>query len=210
MAQDIAIADLLTQEGFDTLPAFQSAREVLISKGLTNAGKTNISAAKLPRVREVLAGELYRACSDPLCQTMARLECGSRKIVPVSSAGCRICGGKTSRRCMEAASRLLAQHGICRVVIVGGTSADHDEIAREARGKSVKFRFVDGTRAGRATKLARAHISWADLVVIWTNKPLKHSVSNTYTGNRSMAGRIVYANRTGVAAMISQVARQIA
>ena len=33
MAQDIAIADLLTQEGFDTLPAFQTAREVLIGKG---------------------------------------------------------------------------------------------------------------------------------------------------------------------------------
>ena len=42
MAHDIAIADLLTQEGFDTLPAFQTAREVLISKGLTNARKTDI------------------------------------------------------------------------------------------------------------------------------------------------------------------------
>ena len=81
MAQDIAIADLLTQEGFDTLPAFQTAREVLISKGLTSARKTNIHVAKLPRVREVLAGELYRACSDPLCQTIAKLECGSRQIV---------------------------------------------------------------------------------------------------------------------------------
>ena len=97
MAQDIAIADLLTQEGFDTLPAFQTAREVLISKGLTSARKTNIHVAKLPRVREVLAGELYRACSDPLCQTIAKLECGSRQIVTVSSAGCRICGGKTRK-----------------------------------------------------------------------------------------------------------------
>jgi len=210
MAQDIAIADLLTQEGFDTLPAFQTAREVLISKGLTNARKTNIHVAKLPRVREALAGELYRACSDPLCQTIARLECGSRQVVTVSPAGCRICGGKNSRRCLEAASRLFQQHGICRVVIVGGTNTDHEEIARQARGKSIEFRFVDGTRAGRATRIAGANIRWADLVVIWTNKPLKHSVSNTYTGDRNRAGRVVYANRTGVAAMISQVVRQIA
>ena len=199
MAQDIAIADLLTQEGFDTLPAFQTAREVLIGKGLTSARKTNIHVAKLPRVREVLAGELYRACSDPLYQTIAKLECGSRQIVTVSSAGCRICGGKNSQRCLEAASRLFQQHGICRVVIVGGTNTDHEEIARQARGKSVEFRFVDGTRAGRATQLAEAYIRWADLVV-----------SNTYTGNRNRAGKVVYANRTGVAAMISQVARQIA
>ncbi|HON41866.1 MAG TPA: hypothetical protein PLM74_01890 [Bacillota bacterium] len=210
MAQDIAIADLLTQEGFDTLPAFQTAREVLIRKGLTNIRKTNIHVSKLPRVREVLAGELYLVCSDPLCQTLARLECGSRQIVTVSSAGCRICGGKNSRRCLDAANRLFQQHGICRVVIVGGTGADHSEIARQARGKSVEFRFVDGTRAGRATQLAEAYVRWADLVIIWTNTPLKHSVSNTYTGNRSRAGRVVYANRTGVAAMISQVARQIA
>jgi len=103
MAQDIAIADLLTHEGFDTLPAFQTAREVLISKGLTSARKTNIHIAKLPRVREVLAGELYRACSYPLCQTMAELECGSRRIVTVSPVGYRICGGKSLRRCLEAA-----------------------------------------------------------------------------------------------------------
>ncbi|MGI6132212.1 MAG: hypothetical protein ACOYES_10110 [Bacillota bacterium] len=210
MAQDIAIADLLTQEGFDTLPAFQMAREVLIGKGLTNARKTNIHVAKLPRVREVLAGELYRVCSDPLCHTMAKLECGSRQIVTVSPAGCRVCGGKNSRRCLEAASRLFQQHGIFRVVIVGGTNTDHEEIARHARGKSLEFRFVDGTRAGRATQLAEAYIRWADLVVIWTNKPLKHSVSNTYTGNRNRARRVVYASRTGVAAMISQVARHIA
>ncbi|MBP7868980.1 MAG: hypothetical protein KA002_02835 [Firmicutes bacterium] len=210
MAQDIAIADLLTQEGFDTLPAFQMAREVLIGRGLTNARKTNIHVAKLPRVREVLAGELYRACSDPLCQTIAKLECGSRQVVTVSPAGCRICGGRNSRRCLDAASRLFQQHGIFRVVIVGGTNTDHEEIARQARGKSVEFRFVDGTRAGRAAQLAGANIRWADLVVIWANKPLKHSVSITYTGNRNRAGRIVYANRTGVAAMISQVARQIA
>jgi len=210
MAQDIAIADLLTQEGFDTLPAFQTAREVLISKGLTNARKTNIHVDKLPRVREALAGELYRACSDPLCQTMAKLECGSRQIVTVSPAGCRICGGKNSRRCLEAAGRLFQQHGILRVVIVGGTNTDHEEIARQVRGKSVEFRFVDGTRAGRAARLAEANIRWADLVVIWTNRPLKHSVSNTYTGNRNGDGRVVYANRTGVAAMISQVARHMA
>ena len=210
MAHDIAIADLLTQEGFDTLPAFQMAREVLIGRGLTNARKTNIHVAKLPRVREVLAGELYRACSDPLCQTMAKLECGSRRIVTVSPVGCRICGGKSLRRCLEVASRLFQQHGIFRVLIVGGTNTDHEEIERQARGKSVLFRFVDGTRAGRATQLAEAYVRWADLVVIWTNKPLKHSVSITYTGNRNRAGRIVYANRTGVAAMISQVARQIA
>jgi len=210
MAQDIAIADLLTHEGFDTLPAFQTAREVLISKGLTSARKTNIHIAKLPRVREVLAGELYRACSDPLCQTMAKLECGSRRIVTVSPVGCRICGGKSLRRCLEVASRLFQQHGIFRVLIVGGTNTDHEEIERQARGKSVLFRFVDGTRAGRATQLAEAYVRWADLVVIWTNKPLKHSVSNTYTGNRNRAGKVVYASRTGVAAMISQVARQIA
>ena len=210
MAQDVAIADLLTQEGFDTLPAFQTAREVLISKGLTSARKTNIHIAKLPRVREALAGELYRACSDPLCQAMAELECGSRQVVTVSPAGCRICGGNNSRRCLEVASHLFQQHGIFRVLIVGGTNADHVEIARQVRGKSVEFRFVDGTRAGRATQLAEAYTWWADLVVIWTNKPLKHSVSNTYTGNRNAAGRVVYANRTGAAAMISQVARQIA
>lgn len=210
MAQDISIAEVLSGEGFDNRVALQLAREVLVNNGLTNWSKVNIHSSKRERIRNVLSAGLYRTCDDPICRCVAGLEAGARRIVVVSPANCEVCGGKKSRRVMEIANMVFQRKGISRIVVVGGTRVDHEEISRQARGKGVEFRFVDGTKPARASRLCDPYSQWADLVIIWANTPLKHVVSYTYTGNRSTSGKVVYANRTGVAAMIDQVLRQIA
>ncbi len=228
MAKDRCIADFLFEQGFNTVGSERAARETLMASGLTNSTKQNMSCDKLPRARKALASALFRACDDPKCQVMASLEAGTRRVVTVGMDGCEICGGKKAWRSLAWAAQRLGMLGISRVLVVGGTRAEHDEISRYAcsrgwgRGCGVEFRFVDGTRPGRASEVADAFMSWAHLVVIWANTPLKHTVSNTYTAVRrergggpggkpgAERGRVVYASHTGAAAMLDQIVAKVA
>ncbi len=228
MAKDKCIADFLFEQGFNTPPSERVARETLIAGGLTNSTKRNICSDKLRRAQEMLALSLFRACSDHRCQLLATLEAGTRRVVTVADAGCQICGGKKARRSVAWAAYRLGLMGINRVLVIGGTPAEHDEISKHVRSRgsgrdrgrggspgqaAMEFRFVDGTRPGRASEAAAALMRWADLVVIWANAPLKHSVSATYAacaaGCREHA-RLVYASCTGAAAMLDQVVSGIA
>jgi hypothetical protein len=210
MAQDISIAALLAEEGFNTLAASRSARETLVRNGLTNHRKKNISVQKLSRVREVLVRELYRVCDDPWCQAIAGMEARGREIVTVAEDGCQVCRGAKSCRSLKAAALVFEKRQIRRVVIVGGTKAGHNEIAAHACGSGVEFRFVDGTKPGRASQLAAEYARWADLMIVWANTPIKHTVSYTYKGACPKSTRLVYATRTGVAGMLYEVISQIA
>jgi hypothetical protein len=95
-------------------------------------------------------------------------------------------------------------------VILGGTRAGQREIAAYASSSNVEFRFVDGTKHGRASQLAAPYSRWADLIVVWANTPINHTVSRTYKGVCSESTKLVYATRTGVAGMFDEVVRQIA
>ena len=94
MAQDISIAALLAEEGFNTLAASRSARETLVRNGLTNHRKKNISVQKLSRVREVLARELYRVCDDPWCQAIAGMEARGGKSSLLQKTGAKCAGAQ--------------------------------------------------------------------------------------------------------------------
>lgn len=216
MAKDKCIADFLIEQGFNTVASERAARETLIAGGLTNSTKRNISCDKLARARETLARTLFRVCTDERCQLLASLEAGARRTVTVTGAGCQVCGGKKAKRSVEWASYQLGSAGISRVLVVGGTRAEHDEILRHAclsgigQGGATEFRFVDGTKPGRASEAASAYLSWADLVVIWTNTPLKHTISGTYMAGRRQCSKVVFANCTGAAAMLDQIVSGIA
>ncbi len=210
MAQDMPIGALLAEEGFNTVASSRAAREALVRYGLTNHRKKNITVQKLSRVREILTREFYRACDDPWCQTVGVLEAEGREIVTVAGDACQVCGGKKSCRSLKVAALVFEKRQIRRVVILGGTRAGQREIAAYASSSNVEFRFVDGTKHGRASQLAAPYSRWADLIVVWANTPINHTVSRTYKGVCSESTKLVYATRTGVAGMFDEVVRQIA
>lgn len=210
MAQDMPISALLAEEGFNTVASSRAAREALVRHGLTNHRKKNITVQKLSRVHEVLTGEFYRVCNDPWCQSIADLEAEGREIVAVAGDACQVCGGKKSCRSLKVAALVFEKQQIRRVVILGGTRAGQREIAVHASGSNVEFRFVDGTKHGRASQLAASYSKWADLMIVWANTPINHTVSRTYKGVCLESTKFVYATRTGVAGMFDEVVRQIA
>jgi hypothetical protein len=203
--QPVKISDFLRGDGFDSEQAQHEARIALERAGLTRPGKQAFVADKLPRARKVLAARLLRACAG--CRAGA--DAGSRLVVEVSQPNCELCGGSNNRRAARRCARALARRGIERVLVVGGTPAQHLELRQLFGESGVSWRMVDGTRASHSAKEAELNKRWAQVIVVWGPTPLRHSVSELYTEQRYAGLKVVQVPRRGIEALCDELVRGV-
>jgi hypothetical protein len=204
VSDTISIVEVLRDVGFDTPAAQKRARAVLESAGLTRAGKTGIAPYKRDAAEALLAQNLARVCS----RACAALMTGGRAPVVTGGTACEVCGGSNNRRAAIAASRDLRASSVRRVLVVGGTTQQHREVAQLLLG--VELQFVDGTRASHSQKEAVANMAWAEMVIIWGPTPLRHAVSNLYTSEPPPHLRVITVHRRSIEALCMEVSRNCA
>jgi hypothetical protein len=201
----ISIEELLRTAGYDTPSASQAARRALQTARLTREGKRGIAAYKKTAALEVLASSLVRVCSQA-CREMA-----AAGRAPVRSAtACEVCANSNNRRAALSAARALRQHGVRRVLIVGGKESQQREIARVFSEHGVALEGVDGTSASHSQKDARAKMGRAQLLVVWGSTPLRHAVSDLYTTEPAPHLRTVRVSRRSIEALCTEIVRTFA
>jgi hypothetical protein len=203
---DIAISDLLRDEGFETPAAQAAARAVLESAGLTRAGKQRMATDKLDRARDAIGLAIARSCGSPDCE--AELRDDDRRLVHVAKRACVVCGGSNNRRAVRRMAEACRRAGLRRVLVVGGRPPLWQELEREAR--ELDFTFVDGTDNLPDGKAALRHCAGADLLVIWAPSPLPHKVSGLYRPEVCDVPHRVTVHRRGIEALALEVVRHLA
>ncbi len=202
MDDAVPLAAFLTAEGFDTAEARVAAREVLHAAGLSNPRKSAITAAKLPACRSALREALVRSCGLAACERSLAVRAPRKHLVRVLPASCEHCGGVASRRTGGGVSARCLELGVRRVLVVGGLPAACRELRAALSG--VEVDLVEGT-AKRDAKRAKAELSRADIVVIWGNTPLDHSVSALYRRPPAGVGLVLVPTR-GAASVLAALA----
>jgi hypothetical protein len=193
LSSDLDIDGLLVELGFSSDEGRVLARLALEEEGLTHPRKHRIAEAKRPAIEELLRTRFRLVCARPGC----RARDDGRITVDARSEDCSSCGGETNKTELTRAVDALVEHGLVRVVIVGGSPSVHDEITRLV-GARLQVRLVPGTDR-RSARDAKADLAWAHLVVVWGSTELDHKVSMLYTGARDR--RVVVCPRRGVAAL---------
>lgn len=206
-ADTLQIDRWLRELGYDTPAAIKRARALLEAAGLTRAGKQGIAASKRASAETTLLGGLARVCSAE-CALLSRKMGGPRRAPVVTSAArCEVCGGSNNRRAAYACARALRSHRISRVLVVGGTPQQQQELAQLLMFDGLVLEFVDGMRASHSQKDAIANMNRAQLIVIWGSTPLRHSVSNLYTDDPPDHVRIITTSKRGIEALCREVIR---
>lgn len=208
MSADLEIDQALADLGFSGPTAVHAARAALESAGLTHAGKTRITAAKLPKVQTLLDQSFARACPDPVCRSaLARLKPGAN-LLTVEPRACERCGGSDNRKAMRRLADVCLAQGVRRVVVVGGSPSVREELT-SLRPPEWDLRLIDGTER-RTLDKARADLEWAQLVIVWGSSELDHRVSQLYTSPTSPHRRkVVSVARRGVAALLNSGAEHL-
>ena len=201
----VKIDDFLRAEGFDSEEALHEGRVALERNGLTRPGKTGFVAEKLPRARDVLARDVLRVCEG--CRPVAPHD--GRMQVEVTQPNCQLCRGSNNRRASAISTDALRRRSVGRVLVVGGTPAQHRDLRDLFAGASVELRFVDGTQASHSTKEAELNKRWAQLIVIWGPTPLRHSVSNLYTEEVYPGLKVITVPRRGIEALCAEITRAL-
>lgn len=205
-AEAVLLSALLEEEGFDTAEAVLAARGVLHAAALSNPRKSAIAPEKLPRARAILRSTLARSCGMVTCDRAVAAHAPAKRMVRVLPASCEHCGGVASRRAGSGVAERCAALGIRRLLVVGGLPAARQELVAALAGLEVDL--VEGT-AKRDAKQAKAELARADVVVIWGNTPLDHSVSALY--RRPPAGtELVLVPTRGAASVLGALSRHLA
>lgn len=124
-------------------------------------------------------------CANPMCQQVARyLVAINRPPVAPHNGACAICQGSNQRRALRSLAMRLLQRGITRILILGGTSAQHRAIDN-GLNDLLQVRCIDGSGRAHATTEAAPRLRWAQLLIIWSSTPLHHKVSRAYTASQS-------------------------
>jgi hypothetical protein len=202
----VNIDDFLRSEGFDSDEALHEGRVALERHKLTRSGKQAFVAEKLPRARAVLAKSLMRTCAG--CRRLVVQQPG-RLFVQVAPAHCELCSGSNNRRAVERCLQAMRKRRIARVVIVGGTPAQHHDVRELFSASKMELRFIDGTRASHSQKDAEHNKRWADLIVVWGPTPLRHAVSELYTEQRYAGLKVVQVPRRGIEALCDEVVKAL-
>ena len=217
--QDVEIEAFLKSKGFERPESRRQAREVLEREGLTRPGKLRIAVGKLPAAGTLLGKALLRVCEQEECIRLAvsaprtagepmRTAAGAtREMVTVSAASCEVCGGSNNRRAVRALARCLGANRIDRVLVVGGTPAQHAEIEQLLGDEGIQLRAVDGARGSHSRRDALPRLEWAQLLVVWGATPLPHKVSKLYTDDPPAHLRVVPLAKRGVEALCREVIR---
>lgn len=201
MSGAVNIEQLLRELGFDTLEASARARAVLEAAALTNPRKQAIAGYKVTAAEALLSTALIRVCAG----ACSRRRGAGRERVTVSPASCELCRGSNNQRAALEATAALAKHGVRKVLIVGGADSQIDDVERLLARDGVELRIVDGTKKSHTKKMAIANMGWADLLVIWAPTPLRHSVSNLYSGEQPDHLRVISVPRRGIEALCKEI-----
>lgn len=200
---DTELGALLESLGFRGEAAGAAALAVLVDAKLTRPGKVRIDDAKLDGARRVLRDALAPVCGSPVCVAAAARERPGAAPLEVPAAACCICEGSEQRRGATRLGRVAARRARTRLVVVGGSPETRRQLT-ELVTAPVELRLVDGV--GRMTAdVARAHLAWADLVLIWGSTELDHKVSQHFS---SAANAITVAKR-GVASLLEAAAARL-
>ncbi len=203
----VNIEQFLRESGFDTPAAQRRARAELEAGGLTHPGKQAFVATKLDAASDLLRSRLLRVCGES-CLSIDRRGAGAaREAVLVTQEHCEICNGSNNRRSAIAFVRALRHRGVSRIVVVGGTPPQWQEMKAQLQGTGLEMKYVDGTKASHSAKDALAHRRWAQLIVIWGPTPLRHAVSDLYTEEPLPHLRIVPVSRRSSGALYDEVTR---
>jgi len=201
--EPVRIDDFLRSEGYDSEEALHEARVVLERHKLTRPGKRAFVAEKLARARIALDNSLLRVCAG--CRPQAPR--GPKLPVPVTAVHCELCSGSNNRRAATRCLDALRRAGVERVLVVGGTPPQQQDLRDLLRG--IDLRCVDGTRASHSQKDAEFNKRWAELVVIWAPTPVRHAVSDLYSEVTYPELKVVTVHRRGIEALCDEVVRAL-
>jgi hypothetical protein len=121
----------------------------------------------------------------------------------VLAAYCEACHGNSTTQAIEAMLHQLDSAGVTRVVIVGGSPDARALLRRFFAESPVQFDLIDGTRATTAQR-ARALCDAADVILLWANTMLAHSVSDQFKATDYRAKTVTIARR-GIEALATGV-----
>jgi hypothetical protein len=207
VSADRDIAQWLEEQGYGLPAARTAARAALEEAGLTRPGKQRISELKVARAGEELRRRFVLHCESATCAQAARAT-GRAPLPAGNKTTCQICGGSDNRLAAERFVTACRARGVSRVVVVGGSPAVREELARSVTG--LELRMVDGTER-RTGDRARGDMEWADLVLIWGASELHHKVSELYTQAPPPARRkLVHVAKRGIAALLGEAIAHLA
>jgi hypothetical protein len=205
------IDDFLRAHGYNTPEARQRARAALEAAGLTNPRKKNIAAYKLADAERAVSAALVRVCGEKCVRLARSMRTERREPVITTGATCEVCGGSNNRRATITCAALLKRKKVKRVLVVGGTPNQHQELRELFDGDGITLEFVDGTNKSHTQRDAIANMRRSDLVVIWGPTPLRHAVSEHYTSRYSRETvpnvRIIPIPKRGIEALCNEIIR---
>jgi len=210
VADAVSIDDFLAREGFATAWAKHQGRAILEQAGLTRAGKSGIAPEKLQRAREALARGALRTCGDAECARLGARKLDGRLAVEGPAEYCEVCHGSNNRRAALVLADACRSHGVSRLLIVGGTPANHADLQELLTATGVELRCVDGAAQNITKKEALSDLGWAQLMVVWASTPLPHKVSVSFTTERPPALPMITVARRGIAALCQEAALAVA
>jgi hypothetical protein len=207
VSADVEIGTWLAGLGYGPGPSHQRARAALEEAQLTRPGKARISAEKLARAAELLAGRFSLHCSSPACAEAAR-RTGRDPLPAASKALCHHCGGSDNARAAQDLIAACTAAGVRRILVVGGSPSVREEL-HAALGTALELRTVDGTER-RTQERARSDLEWADLVLLWGATELDHKVSTHYAHPAApLRGKVVHVARRGIASLLGAAVEHI-
>jgi hypothetical protein len=172
----VAIDDFLAGRGLVDGMATRQARAVLEGAGLTRRGKSYLHRSKVERAAAAIDAALVRACAA--CTNTTGSDSGRPRVL-VEQPGCTICRGSRIRSTAVGLRAGLEEHGIRRILVVGGSPEGQAHLRAELAGPGIELQLVDGTRTPGSERARRMREA-ADVVVIWGGTPLDHTVSERF------------------------------
>ena len=206
MTEAVPIDEFLTGEGFITEWARYQGRAILEQAGLTRAGKTGMAPGKLAQARAALARGALRTCGDPDCARLGSPQQDGRLLVEGPPESCEVCHGSNNRRAALVLAEACRANGVRRLLILGGTGANHAELRDLLTGKGVSLRCIDGSAQTVTKRDALRDLDWAELMVVWASTPLPHKVSVSFTDERPTTLPMITVARRGIAALCREAA----
>ena len=208
MTDIVRIEGFLQAEGFDTPEAREPAREVLEQGRFTRPGKQAMAGSKLPAARMLLTSRLRKLCpTDADVSTGRWADHTGQMVVLVTGPSCEVCGGSNNRRAAQRLTERLRILGVERMLVVGGTSAQHAELDQLLGSEGLHLRYVDGAVGSHSKRDSEPDLRWAQVMVIWGATPLPHKVSYLYTDAPPDHVRVVKLGRRGIEALCEEVLR---
>lgn len=187
------------------------AQDRLMAAGLLLPNGSELDGTRLREVRKFLSAARVAVCGDPHCEQVAMSSRPDGLLARVDKSDCEVCGGSANQLGVARLVDVLRAANLSHVVVVGGGPVARNYLDGYYKidwgpdqGWRQLFRLVDGT-ARHTEKVAKANLTWADLVIIWGPAMLGHDVSGHYTRSPRRHALTVTVMTTGIAGMCQEV-----